>query len=203
MPRGRPKEPLILSDEDRSQLEAIGRSRSLPSGLVRRASIVLLSAEGLTNKEIAARLKVSEPTVGQWRRRFIAQGLQGLHDELRPGRPRSIADEKVAELINTTLQTKPEAGTHWSCRTMAQQTGVSKSTVQRVWKTFRLKPHRYGHFKLSTDPFFIEKVRDVVGLYLDPPTEALVLCVDEKTQCQALQRTQPILPELFESLLLS
>jgi len=194
MPRGRPKQALTLSDQDRQQLQAVARSRSLPSGLVRRANIILLSAEGLDNKQIAARLDISQPTVGNWRRRFLARGLEGLHDELRPGRPRSIADEQVAELINTTLHTEPEADTHWSCRTMAGQAGVSKSTVQRVWNAFGLKPHRYDYFKLSTDPFFVEKVRDVVGLYLDPPTQAVVLCVDEKSQCQALQRTQRVLP---------
>ncbi len=194
MPRGRPKQPLNLSEPDRQQLEAVARSRSLPSGLVRRANIILLSGEGLDNKQIAAHLKISEPTVGTWRRRFLAHGLEGLHDELRPGRPRTIADEQVAELINATLHTKPETETHWSCRTMASEAKVSKSTVQRVWNAFGLKPHRYDYFKLSTDPFFIEKVRDVVGLYLDPPTHAVVLCVDEKSQCQALQRTQPVLP---------
>ena len=132
--------------------------------------------------------------MGVWRQRYLDRGLEGLHDELRPGRPRSIADEQIAELINTTLRTEPEAGTHWSCRTLAKQAGVSKTTVHRVWGAFGLRPHRYDYFKLSTDPFFVEKVRDVVGLYLDPPAHALVLCVDEKTQCQALQRTQPALP---------
>ena len=195
MPRGRPRAVLTVSQPDRQQLEAVARSRSLPSGLVRRARIVLLSADGLANKEIAARLEVSEPTVGKWRRRFSEQGIQGLHDELRPGRPRSIDDERVAELINTTLHaTPPQEATHWSCRTMAGQAGVSRSTVQRVWHAFGLRPHRHDYFKLSTDPFFVEKVREVVGLYLNPPDHALVLCVDEKSQCQALQRTQPILP---------
>ena len=195
MPRGRPRAVLTVSEPDRQQLEAVARSRSLPSGLVRRARIVLLSAEGLANKEIAARLEVSEPTVGKWRRRFSAQGIQGLHDELRPGRPRSIDDERVAELINTTLHAAPpQEATHWSCRTMARQAGVSSATVQRVWHAFGLRPHRHDYFKLSTDPFFVEKVRDVAGLYLNPPDHALVLCVDEKSQCQALQRTQPILP---------
>ena len=195
MSRGRPRAVLTVSESDRQELEAVSRSLSLPSGLVRRARIVLLSADGLTNKEIAARLQVSQPTVGKWRDRFMKCGIQGLHDELRPGRPRSIADERVAELVNTTLHTQPpQEATHWSCRTLARQAGVSRSTVQRVWHAFGLKPHRYDYFKLSTDPFFVEKVRDVVGLYLDPPTEDLVLCVDEKSQCQALQRTQPILP---------
>jgi len=194
MRSGRPKIPLVLSDEQRSQLEALARSRSLPSGLVRRVRVVLLAADGMSNKDIAERLGLSLPTVGLWRRRFLDRGLEGLHDELRPGRPRSISDEEVAELINTTVQTKPKSGTHWSCRTLAAQTGVSKSTVQRVWHAFGLKPHRWESFKLSNDPFFVEKVRDIVGLYLDPPTDAVVLCVDEKSQCQALERTQPSLP---------
>ena len=183
MRSGRPKTPLVLSDEQREQLQGLARSRSLPSGLVNRVRIVLLAAEGVSNKEIASRLGLSQPTVGKWRKRFLERGLEGLHDELRPGRPRSIPDEQVAELINTTLQTKPEGATHWSCRTLADQVGVSKSTVQRVWSAFGLKPHRSETFKLSTDPFFVEKVRDIVGLYLAPPTEAVVLCVDEKSQC--------------------
>ena len=195
MSRGRPRAELTVSESDRQQLEAVVGSRSLPSGLVRRARIILLSAAGVPNKEIAARLEISEPTVGKWRRRFSEFGLPGLHDELRPGRPRSIADERVAELVNTTLTAAPpDEATHWSCRTLARQAGVSHSTVQRVWHAFGLRPHRHDYFKLSTDPFFVEKVRDVVGLYLNPPDHALVLCVDEKSQCQALQRTQPILP---------
>ena len=194
MRSGRPKTALVLSDEQREQLQGWARSRLLPSGLVNRVRIVLLAAEGIDNKPIAARLGLSQPTVGKWRRRFLEQGLEGLHDELRPGRPRSISDEQVAELIDTTLQTQPEGATHWSCRTLAGQTGVSKSTVQRVWNAFGLQPHRSETFKLSTDPFFVEKVRDIVGLYLAPPTEAVVLCVDEKSQCQALERSQPALP---------
>ena len=195
MPRGRPKEPLSLSTQERQQFEALVRSRSLPSGLVRRVRIVLMADDGMTNKQIAATLGISQPTVGKWRRRFLHGGLEGLHDELRPGRPRSISDERVAELVNRTLKTKPKHGsTHWTCRTLAAETGVSKSTVHRVWSAFGLKPHRHKHFKLSTDPFFVEKVRDIVGLYLDPPTDAIVLCVDEKSQCQALERTQPGLP---------
>ena len=194
MPRGRPKTPLVLSEPERKQLEALARSRSLPKGLVDRGQIVLWAADGMTNKEIAARLGLSARTAGKWRGRYVEHGLQGLHDELRAGRPRSIDDEKIATLLTTTLTRKPEGETHWSCRTMAAEVGVSKSTVQRIWSTARLKPHRYDYFKLSTDPFFVEKVRDIVGLYLNPPTHAIVLCVDEKTQCQALERTQPILP---------
>ena len=194
MRTGRPKIPLVLSDEQRTQLEAFARSRSLPSGLVNRVRIVLLAAEGLSNEDIATRVGVSRQTVGLWRRRFLEGGVEGLHDELRPGRPRSISDDEVANLIDTTVQTKPKNATHWSCRTMAAKTGVSKSTVQRVWHAFGLKPHRSESFRLSNDPFFVEKVRDIVGLYLDPPLDAVVLCVDEKSQCQALERTQPALP---------
>ena len=194
MPAGRPKAMLTLSPEEREQLQALAVSRSLPHGLVTRAKIVLAAADGQTNSAIAPKVDLSVSSVGKWRNRFLEQGLQGLHDELRPGRPRSIADEKIALAIKTTLQTKPEGGTHWSCRSLADSAGISKSTVQRVWNAFGLQPHRQGHFKLSTDPFFIEKVRDIVGLYLNPPDNALVLCVDEKSQIQALDRTQPLLP---------
>ncbi len=194
MARGRPMPALVLSEPERGQLDALSRSRSLPKGLVDRGRIVLWSAEGMTNKEIASRLGLSARTVGKWRARYLEGGLQGLHDELRPGRPRSIEDERIATLLTTTLTRKPEGETHWSCRTMAAEAGVSKSTVHRIWRTVRLQPHRYEYFKLSTDPFFVEKVRDIVGLYLNPPTHAIVLCVDEKTQCQALERSQPILP---------
>lgn len=194
MPAGRPKAMLTLSSEEHEQLQALAVSRSLPHGLVTRAKIVLAAADGQANSAIAQKVDLSVSSVGKWRNRFLEQGLQGLHDELRPGRPRSIADEKIALAIQTTLQTKPEGGTHWSCRSLADSTGISKSTVQRVWNAFGLQPHRQGHFKLSTDPFFIEKVRDIVGLYLNPPDHALVLCVDEKSQIQALDRTQPLLP---------
>lgn len=194
MPAGRPKTMLTLSPEEREQLQALVVSRSLPHGLVTRAKIVLAAADGQTNSAIAQKVDLSVSSVGKWRKRFLEQGLQGLHDELRPGRPRSIADEKIALAIQTTLQTKPEDGTHWSCRSLADSTGLSKSTVQRVWNAFGLQPHRQRHFKLSNDPFFIEKVRDIVGLYLNPPENALVLCVDEKSQIQALDRTQPLLP---------
>lgn len=194
MPAGRPKTVITLSAEEREQIQAWAVSRSLPHGLVTRAKIVLWAADGLTNRAIAQKVDLSATSVGKWRKRFLEQGLQGLHDEMRPGRPRSIADEKIALAIKTTLQTKPEDGTHWSCRSLAKTTGISKSTVQRVWNAFGLQPHRQRHFKLSTDPFFVEKVRDIVGLYLNPPDNAMVLCVDEKSQIQALERTQPMLP---------
>lgn len=194
MSLGRPLTPLQLEQEQREQLEAMASSRSLPHGLVTRVRIVLLSADGLSNKDIAARLRLNQVTVGLWRRRFVKQGLTGLHEELRPGRPRSIPDEKVATLIRRTLRTKPKDGTHWSCRALAAETRLSKSTVHRIWRAFGLQPHRARHFQLSNDPFFVEKVRDIVGLYLNPPDKALVLCVDEKSQIQALERSQPILP---------
>ena len=183
-----------LDEQQRQQLQAFARSQSLAHGLVMRAKIVLQAAEGATNLKIGKALSLSRYTVGKWRERFVRQGIEGLYDEYRSGRPRSIDEERVAELVNKTLHSKPEGSTQWSCRDMAQQTDISKSTVQRVWSAFGLKPHRQETFKLSTDPFFIEKLRDIVGLYLNPPQNALVLCVDEKSQCQALERSQPLLP---------
>ncbi len=169
-------------------------SRSLPHGLVRRAKIVLLAADGLNNTTIAQHVGLSGHMVGAWRKRFINQGLMGLYDDPKIGAPRSISDEQVAQLINKTLNSKPKNTTHWTCRSLAKETNVSKSTVQRIWNAFGLQPHRQKHFTLSTDPLFVEKVRDIVGLYLNPPDNALVLCVDEKSQVQALDRTQPVLP---------
>ena len=194
MRTGRPKIKLNLSEQQREQLQAWSASPSMPQGMAARMRIVLLADEGHSNKEIASQLELSQNTVGKWRRRFLQRGLQGLHDELRSGRPRTVSDQKVAELLHKTLETQPSSQSHWSCREMAGETGISKSTVQRVWNTFGIRPHRFRTFKLSTDAFFVEKVRDIVGLYLDPPTNALVLCVDEKSQCQALERTQPALP---------
>src|SRR5882672_1228623 len=165
----------------REQLESMAKSRSLPAGLVTRVRIVLLSAAGKMNQPIARQLGLTNATVGKWRRRFVEQGVAGLHDELRPGRPRPISDERVAQLVRKTLETKPKDGTHWSIRQIAAETRVSKSTVHRIWQAFGLEPHRQKHFKLSTDPFFVEKVRDIVGLYLNPPENAVVLCVDEKS----------------------
>lgn len=185
---------VTVTPEERAQLEAIVRSRSLPHGLVRRAQIILGSADGVSSMELAHRHQVSRPTIGRWRRRWCESGIAGLHTEMRPGRPRSIDDERVAELINTTLHRKPEQATHWSVRTLAAETGLSPTTVHRYIQLFGLQPHRAKSFKLSNDPFFVEKVRDIVGLYLNPPENALVLCVDEKSQCQALERTQPVLP---------
>ncbi len=194
MKTGRPKKPLVLRDEDRSQLKTIASSRNMPHSLVVRARLVLMAADGVSNTVIAQKLGLSRLSVGLWRRRYIAHGIQGLNDELRPGRPRTISDEKVASLVYKTLHTKPKDSTHWSVRSMARQMGVSAPTVNRVWRAFGLQPHRRRHFQLSTDPFFVEKVRDIVGLYLNPPDHAMVLCVDEKSQIQALDRTQPMLP---------
>ncbi|MBI3871895.1 MAG: IS630 family transposase [candidate division Zixibacteria bacterium] len=194
MALGRPVVPVVLSDHVRAELEGLLRSRSLPHPVVRRARIILLAAAGLNNTVIAARVGLSGSMVGLWRKRFLAQGLAGLYDEPRPGGPRSISDEQVATLIRRTLNTKPKDGTLWTCRAIAAQTRVSKSTVQRVWHAFGIQPHRQKHFHLSTDPFFVEKVRDIVGLYLNPPDNAMVLCVDEKSQIQALDRRQPLLP---------
>ena len=194
MPRGRPLPPLIVDDDQRAQLEAVARSTSLPHGLVLRSRMILASAEGLTNRAVAERVGTSPQTVGKWRRRFLERGVQGLHDELRPGRPRTYDDEKVAQVINRALQEKPENAENWSVRLMGDAEGVSKTTVQRWFSLFGIKPHLAQTFKLSTAPFFIEKVRDIVGLYLNPPDHAMVLCVDEKSQIQALNRTQPTLP---------
>ena len=194
MPLGRPLMPVIMSSEVLEQLESMTRSRSISQTLAQRARIVLLSADGLPNYAVADGVGVSPATVGKWRRRFRQQGLQGLYDELRPGKPRSISDEKIATLLRRTLNSPPKDATHWTCRSLAARTGLSKSTVQRVWHAFGIQPHRQKHFKLSNDPFFGEKVRDIVGLYLNPPDHALVLCVDEKSQIQALERSQPMLP---------
>jgi len=195
MPMGRPKVELVLSEAEQAQLVSMARSRSIPAALVTRARIVVASAAGEPNSQIAERMQVTGATVGKWRRRFIERRLNGLYDELRPGKPRTIDDERVAELINTTLHTKPADGsTHWSVRAIAAETSISPTSVHRYFKLLGLQPHRSETFKLSTDAFFIEKLRDVVGLYLNPPDNALVLCVDEKSQCQALERTQPMLP---------
>ena len=179
--------------------EAIARSRSLPHGLVRRARIVLGSADGVGTMELAEQNQVSRPTISLWRKRWAESGLAGLHSEWRPGRPRSIDDEQVAELVKTALERKPATTTQWSVRALATETGLSPTSVHRYIRLFGLQPHRSKSFKLSNDPFFVEKIRDIVGLYLNPPDNALVLCVDEKSQCQALERTQPDLPPSFRT----
>lgn len=194
MALGRPIPPIVLTPDVRRELEGMTRSRCLPHPLVRRARIALMAADGLNNKTIAEKLGLSGYTVGKWRKRFVTQSLQGLYDEPRPGGPRSITDEQVATLLRKTLNTKPKDSTHWSCRSIAAETSLSKSTVHRIWRAFGVQPHRQKHFKLSTDAFFVEKVRDIVGLYLNPPDKAMVLCVDEKSQIQALDRTQLMLP---------
>ena len=191
---GRPKPTLKLTADERTQLKSLAASRTLPHGLVSRAKVVLWSAKGQSNTDIAERLSWTKGTVGKWRQRFLEHRVAGLYDELRPGRPRSIEDEQIAALLKRTLSRKPAGGTHWSVRQAAHDSGISKSTVHRVFQAFAVQPHRTRSFKLSTDPFFIEKVRDIVGLYLNPPDHALVLCVDEKSQIQALNRTQPVLP---------
>lgn len=191
---GRPNMSLTITPAERSDLRAIVRSRSLPHAVVRRARIVLLSAEGTSNRAVARQCGVSAPVVSLWRQRYQQRGLAGLHAELRPGRPRSHSDEEVAGLLRKVLHSTPPAATHWSVRSVAAHTGISKSTVARYFALFGLQPHRTKSFKLSTDPFFVEKLRDIVGLYLNPPDKALVLCVDEKSQVQALERTQPVLP---------
>ena len=194
MDTGRPKQSLDLTEQERVDIEAIISSRSLPHGLVRRAQMILLTESGVSVREAARRVKVTPPAVSNWRKRFREHRLAGLHDQLKSGRPRTHGDDDIAALLNTVLSRRPQSATHWSVRELADETGISKSTVQRYLSLFGVQPHRSKSFKLSTDPFFIEKVRDVVGLYLNPPDNALVLCVDEKSQVQALERTQPMLP---------
>lgn len=192
---GRPQDRvLVLADSERDELQRIVRSRSAAHGLVRRAQIILASAGGEANTSIAHRLGVSNPTICHWRKKWFEQGLAGLYGEARPGRPRTHDEEAVAELLRTVLKSKPPAGTHWTARSAAQATGLSKSTVARMLALFGVQPHRSKSFKLSSDPLFVDKVKDIVGLYLNPPDHAVVLCVDEKTQIQALERTQPVLP---------
>jgi transposase len=192
--RGRPKAPLVLTDEECETLVRWSRRRKSAQSLALRARIVLACAEGKTNKAVAEELRVWPQTVTKWRGRFVRERLEGLSDEPRPGAPRTITDEQVEAVVVATLEELPKDATHWSRALMAKRSGLSKSTVGRIWKAFGLKPHLTDTFKLSTDPQFIEKVRDVVGLYLDPPERALVLCVDEKSQIQALDRSQPVLP---------
>lgn len=194
MRTGRPKVELVLSPEERESLESLAhRSRTSPQ-LARRARIVLACSSGLNNQVVAKKLRLAGQTVGRWRARFVRDRLEGLYDEPRPGAPRKITDAQVEAVVIRTLESKPKAATHWSVRSMAKASGLSRMTVSRVWKAFGLQPHRSESFKLSPDPLLIDKIRDVVGLYLNPPDHALVLCVDEKSQIQALDRTQPLLP---------
>ncbi|MDA9483387.1 endonuclease DDE [Bradyrhizobium sp. CCBAU 11445] len=186
--------PLILSDDERSELTSLTMRRKTAQALALRARIVLTCAEGGQNTEVAAKLGLDRQTVGKWRRRFTEQRVAGLHDEPRSGAPRTIDDARIEAVIVRTLESCPENATHWSSRDMAKTSGLSVSTVQRIWRAFGLQPHRMETFKLSTDPNFVAKVRDVVGLYVSPPEHAIVLCVDEKSQIQALDRSQPMLP---------
>lgn len=192
--RGRPLTRLELTAEEVQSLQQTARRRGAGHMEVLRARVILWAAQGLSNTEIVQRTRLSAPTVVKWRQRFVQNRTAGLSELPRSGAPRRITDDKIQQLITTTLETKPEPATHWSTRQMAQRCGLSRQTVSRVWRAFGLKPHRSETFTLSTDPLFVEKVRDVVGLYLDPPGNALVLCVDEKTQVQALERSQPVLP---------
>lgn len=191
---GRPKAQLILSAAERERLEAWTRRRRTAQALALRSQIVLDCAGGAQSKDVAKRLRCTPQTVCKWRNRFVRLRLDGLLDAPRPGAPRTIDDARVDKVIAMTLEQRPKNATHWSTRTMAQASGLTQTAVSRIWRTFGLQPHRQETFKLSTDPLFVAKTRDIVGLYLDPPTKAMVLCVDEKSQIQALDRTQPLLP---------
>ena len=191
MRTGRPKRPLTLTADEQERLQSLAhRARSQPA-LARRARVVLACAQGLANKSVAKKLRCSLGMVGKWRSRFLKTRLEGLYDEPRPGAPRKVSD---AQIVIQTLESTPRAQTHWSTRGLAQATGLSRMTISRIWRAFGLQPHRTDIFKLSPDPLLIEKVRDIVGLYMSPPDHALVFCVDEKSQIQALDRTQPLLP---------
>jgi transposase len=196
MSRGPRSTCLILTDDERSKLADWARRPTCAQRLALRANIVLAAADGRSNTAIAADLRITLPTVRKWRTRFADARLDGLADEPRPGAPRTITDAQVEAAVTRTLEARPAGATHWSTRWLARDLGLSQTAVSRIWRAFGLKPHRRGSFKLSTDPFFVEKVRDVVGLYLDPPEAAIVLCVDEKSQVQALDRSQPIQPAL-------
>lgn len=198
MPRtGRPKAELVVSNEQRDELERLARRARANRHLALRAKIVLRCDEGLSNQDVAASLRTSHTTVSKWRKRFIEGGVEALSDSPRPGVPRKFCDEDVEAVLVKTLESTPKGRTHWSTRKMAQETGMSQSTVSRIWRTFGLQPHVVRGHKLSNDPYFIEKVRDIVGLYLNPPDHAVVFAFDEKPQIQALERSQPILPMDF------
>ncbi|WP_226781357.1 IS630 family transposase [Oceaniglobus trochenteri] len=192
--RGRESVVIDLSVEERRFLESQLRRHKAARSLSDRCRIVLRCADGLNSKEVAAELGHSEHTVGKWRRRFAEHRIEGLSDEYRAGRPRTVSDEQVADVITRTLETTPKDATHWSIRSMAAATGLSHTTIRRIWVAFGLQPHRSETFKLSTDPLFVDKVQDIVGLYMSPPDRSIVLCVDEKSQFQALDREQPVLP---------
>src|SRR3954447_19786864 len=194
MRTGRPKQPLILTEEEQERLESLAhRARSQPL-MARRARVVLACAEGLSNHSVSRKLRCSLGMVGKWRARFLKGRLEALYDEPRPGTPRTVSDAQVEQVVIQTLETTPRGETHWSTRGLAKATGLSRMTISRIWHAFGLQPHRTDSFKLSPDPQLIEKVRDIVGLYMNPPEHAWVFCVDEKSQIQALDRTQPLLP---------
>lgn len=194
MTTGRPKKPLELTSAEREELEQISRRTRSARHPAFRAKIILACSSGMTNTAVAATLRTTNQTVGLWRKRFLEQRLDGLQDEPRAGRPREITDARIEEVVTKTLESVPEGATHWSTRQMAKNIGLSHSTIGRVWRAFGLKPHRADTFKLSPDPLLVPKVRDIVGLYMSPPENAVVLSVDEKSQIQALNRTQPVLP---------
>jgi len=191
---GRPKAQLVLNESEREQLQAWARRRKTAQALALRSRIILACSAGAENKAVALKLAVAPQTVCKWRGRFVQSRLDGLLDAPRSGAPRTIDDARVDAVIAKTLEGQPMNATHWSTRTMARETKLSQTAVSRIWRAFGLQPHRQETFKLSTDPLFVEKTRDIVGLYIDPPLKAMVLCVDEKSQIQALDRTQPILP---------
>lgn len=194
MRTGRPKQPLILTEEERGRLQALAHRARSQALLARRARVVLACAEGLDNQAVAKKLRCSKGMVGKWRSRFLKARLEGLYDEPRPGAPRQVTDAQVEQVVIQTLESTPRGETHWSTRGLAKATGLSRMTISRIWHAFGLQPHRSDTFKLSPDPQLVEKVRDIVGLYMNPPDHAMVLCVDEKSQIQALDRTQPLLP---------
>jgi transposase len=191
---GRPKPALVVTPDEREQLERLARRGRVNRHIAFRAKVILACAEGISNIEVARRLRTRNETVGIWRNRFVIDRLDGLLDEPRPGAPRKISDEEVEKVVVQTLESLPSGRTHWSTRSLAEHTGISHSTIGRIWRAFGLQPHRSERFQLSSDPFLVEKTRDIVGLYLNPPENAVVLCVDEKTQVQALERSQPVLP---------
>lgn len=192
--KGRPSRNLEVTEAEKQELERLSRKKGIHRRIAFRAIIILLSHQGIPGIEVARRLRTSNFTVCYWRRRFYTQRVSGLYEQTRPGAQRSIRDEQIENVVTLTLESKPKEATHWSTRLMAKQVGLSQSAISRIWRAFGLKPHRADSFSLSTDPLFVEKVRDVVGLYMSPPDNAVVLCVDEKSQIQALNRTQPILP---------
>lgn len=191
---GRPTTALVLTEPEREELERLAKRVRHARRIAFRAKIVLGCASGMTNSAVARKLRTSNQTVGQWRKRFLEQRVDGLLDEPRPGRPREIEDDQIEEVVIQTLESTPKGATHWSTRQMAEKSGLSHTTIGRIWRAFGLQPHRIETFKLSPDPLLVPKVRDIVGLYMNPPDSAMVLCVDEKSQIQALNRTQPVLP---------